>query len=262
MNCRVSTIIGIFVCMLFQLAARSASAVLEPQEAGIARNQAMRDARAANWASALDSCSVYYEKLTVRHGRDRKLFTWIVEEFLRDAQRRGRPPDFDALKATVDAKVAESAERPLILWRLHVLKADIARSQKDLDAYELAMAEAIKVYPEITYPDPPTQDYLHTLYNELALLAARDDLPKAEETILKQFVEDRRFVYFDIERWRAFHRGAAVAQRTADFAKRVINAYTAKIEATPDLADVLTWYKLQLVEIHGQLLDEKLRSFR
>lgn len=240
----------------------AAHAVSEPQEAGVASTQAVRAAQSRDWAGALDSFGVYIEKLTLRHGRDRMLLGWILDEYVRTLPVTRNAPDLEPFASIVDEKIEESAERPLMLWRLYVLKADIARLSRDLAAHDAALKAAIDAYPEVAYPDPASQSYLHTLYNEAAFSIAAHDLPKAEATILQQFQDDRRFVYFDIEPWRTFHRRTGNPHRTADLARKVLDAYQAKIDAFPDLADTLTWYRLQLVEVHGRFLQEKLEQYQ
>ena len=240
----------------------AASAVPEPQEAGVARAQALRAARARDWAGALDSFGVYVEKLTLRHGRDRMLAGWILDEYVRTLPVRREGPDLESFAAVVDEKIRESGERPVLLWRLHLLKADMARLQGDRARYDDALAAAIQAYPDVAYPDPASHGYLHTLYNEAWIPAGAEDLARAEAAILQKFEEDRRFLYFDIGPWRDLHARIGNPARTADFAKKVLDVYAAKIAASPDLADTLIWYRLQLAEIHGAMLHDKLQRYR
>ncbi len=232
----------------------------EPYEAGLARQKTNDAIRKRDWGGAIDAYAEYIETLTTRHGRDVKLLTWILDEYARAANARRVPVDLAAFEKIVDEKIKAYEKRPLILWRLHLLKADLARFGNDPVKRKAELQAAIESYPTVVYADPPAQDYLHKIYNEAALILAQEEgLQKAEETILQQFREDPRFVYFDLSDWSAYIlRVGGKLHEVTVLARKVVQAYDEKIKAHPEQADTLKWYRLEMQETEGKLLVQEL----
>ena len=195
----------------------------------------------ADWAGAIDAYANYLRGLTTRDFRDKKTFSWILEEFEKKAQ--GSAPDYEAFKQVVKAKLPKTREKSdsLLAWRLHALLAEIARRQGNADEDAKETGLAIDWYPDTACGEPATQSRIQHLYNDVALARAKADPVAGEGYLLDKLLRDPRFDFAYLPPWQAFYEGKPDAYQA--LVRKVIDTYDQKAKRNPAKADMLAHYR-------------------
>lgn len=210
-------------------------------------DEARAAAESAEWGRALDAYTEHLRGLTTREYRDKKTYVWLLDE-LEKAAPEGAEVDREPLAEAAEARLSKSGKEadPVTDWRLHHLLAEIAARDGNADEARSHRLEAIKAYPSIVYAEPDKHSRLQHLYNEVARAQAEKDPEAAEKYLLDSFLEDSRFVYVYLPPWRDVYEDEP--EKFEAFRLRVLEAYDAKAEKSPDLADALVHYRRALAD--------------
>jgi len=206
---------------------------------GVARGQSTDAADKAQalaaegkWAEAMESYGDFLKGLSAEQYRDKKDFSWIVEE----CQKNGK--DLAGLKQAAEEELAKHPKDNLFTWRLHRMLGEMAEKSGDKEALKKELDLAIASYPAKVDGDPSKHSSLQHLYNERALLATEKDVKSGEDYILRAFKEDKRFVYFFGTPWEQ----ALGAREYAKMMGRVVKVYEEKAASNPVQRSILNRY--------------------
>ena len=84
------------------------------------------------------------------------------------------------------------------------------------------------------------------------MLIAENDIDRAETYLLERFAEDGRFVYVYVLPWQQVYQSKRQPQRYAAFVDRVLEAYERKLDADPEMRDLLAEYAQSIRDLRNR----------